>query len=250
VFNHNFGRAGDMTLSVDYFTIEIEDLIDTVGRQTTVDFCFNTPPSNFPNQYCPFLTRDTRGAAFQQGELTEVNSGYINEGTLETEGVDLAVTWGWDLNTLGQLGVRLNYTRLLDFTQTKFGVVDDITGEVGLAEDKAQLGTTWNLGPWMANWEVSYTGDSTVDQSNPLFNFKVGTYTVHDLQVSYSFAESRWAETTMGGARIYLGVNNVLDEDAPIILSGIPGNTTGTDTNASVYSPIGRAWYAGISFRL
>ena len=52
-----------------------------------------------------------------------------------------------------------------------------------------------------------------------------------------------------GGARLYLGANNLFDEDAPIILSGVPGNTTGTDTDASVYNPVGRTWYLGMNFR-
>ena len=39
------------------------------------------------------------------------------------------------------------------------------------------------------------------------------------------------------------------DEDAPIILSGVPGNSTGTDTAASVYNPVGRTWYLGMNFK-
>jgi hypothetical protein len=44
-------------------------------------------------------------------------------------------------------------------------------------------------------------------------------------------------------------VNNAFDEDAPIILSGVRGNTTGTDTAAGVYDPIGRAWRLGFRLR-
>jgi hypothetical protein len=47
---------------------------------------------------------------------------------------------------------------------------------------------------------------------------------------------------------VYFGINNVMDEDAPIILSGVPGNTTGTDTDADVYDPIGRTWFAGLQW--
>ena len=35
--------------------------------------------------------------AFRLGELTEVNPAFVNEGTLETEGVDVSMLWGWDM---------------------------------------------------------------------------------------------------------------------------------------------------------
>ena len=63
---------------------------------------------------------------------------------------------------------------------------------------------------------------------------------MHDFQVGWDVTEN---------ANLYAGVNNAFDEDAPIILSGVPGNTTGTDTQADVYDPIGRAWYVGFRLR-
>ena len=253
VFDRELGRAGAMTLSVDYFTIEIDSLIDTVGRQTAVDFCFDVSPSSFPNQFCPFLTRDTTGAAFQLGELTEVNSGFVNEGTLKTEGVDLSLLWRLEMSDViaaipGQVAIRLNYTHLLDFTETKFGVPDDLVGETGFAEDKGQTAIVYSTGPWDVSWEWTYIGDSVPDNSSALFSFSVGNYSVHDLQIAYDFGNSALQDSMLRGARLYVGVNNVFDEDAPIILSGIPGNTTGTDTDASVYDPIGRTWYVGLNF--
>ena len=249
VFDQNLGRAGDMTMSVDYFSIEIDDLIDTVDRQTAVNFCYNVAPSQFPNQFCPFLTRDADGAAFQLGELTEVNSGYVNEGTLKTEGVDVSLFWNWDFDAAGQLGLRMNYTYLMDFTETKFGAEDELVGDTGYARNKAQLGLVYGLSAWDFTWEWTHIGDSKPLSSDPLFAFDVGAYDVHDIQIAYDFANSGMSDTMLGGARVYLGSNNVLDEDAPTILSGIPGNSTGTDTDANVYNPIGRTWYLGLSFQ-
>jgi outer membrane receptor protein involved in Fe transport len=237
VIDRDFGASGSWTLSVDYFTIEIEDLIDIVARQTSVSSCYNVPASTFPNQFCGLLVRDTTGPAFQLGELEEVNSGYINEGTLETEGIDLSLLFGFELGP-GQASIRMNHTHLLDFTQTKFGAPDDLLGETGYAEDKSQLAFVYSPGRWNVEWEVSYMSDSVPDKSVPLFDFGVGDYVIHDFQVQYGFGE--------GNTRVYAGVNNAFDEEAPIILSGVPGNTTGTDTDATVYNPIGRAWYAGM----
>jgi iron complex outermembrane recepter protein len=251
VFDRDLSTVGQMTVSLDYFKIEIEDLIDTVERQTAVDFCFEN--AQFPNDFCALLTRDTDGPAFQLGELTEVNNGFINEGTLETEGIDLSVLWSWDMQDWvqavpGQVSFRVNYTHLLDFTEFKFGELDELVGEVGFPENRWQTALVYSLGPVQAIWEWNYIEDSVADKSSDLFNFKVGTNSVHDLQLSYNFAEGGLLTgTAFEGTRLYFGVNNLFDEDAPIILSGVPGNTTGTDTNADVYDPIGRSWYAGLN---
>ncbi len=253
VFNQNLGAAGDLTLSVDYFAIEINQLIDTVDRQIALNSCFNVAPADFPNQFCGFLTRDEVGAAFQLGELTEVNSAFVNEGTLETEGVDVSMLWNWELSDWsasipGQLGLRMNYTYLMDFTEAKFGDEVEFVGDTGFARNKGQMALLYGVGGWDITWEWNHIGDSKPLSSDPLFNFDVGSYDVHDLQIAYNFGNGGMQNSMLGGARIYLGANNVLDEDAPVILSGVPGNTTGTDTDASIYNPIGRTWYLGVNY--
>ncbi|MGH8249680.1 MAG: TonB-dependent receptor plug domain-containing protein [Steroidobacteraceae bacterium] len=253
VFNRNVGEAGDLTVSIDYFAIEIDELIDTLDRQITINNCFNVAPASFPNEFCGFLTRDADGAAFQQGELTEVNTIFFNEGKLETEGVDLSVLWNWEMSDWfagipGQAGLRLNYTYLLDFTETKFGAENEQVGDTGFARNKGQTALLYSVGPWDFTWEWNYIGDSKPLSSDPLFSFDVGAYNVHDLQLAFDFGNGGQQESMLGGTRLYIGANNVFDEDAPVILSGVPGNVTGTDTDASVYNPIGRTWYVGLNF--
>jgi outer membrane receptor protein involved in Fe transport len=241
VFNNDFGTAGNFLVSVDWFQIEIDDTIGTVERQTAVDQCYAAP--TFPNEFCALLTRDQAGPAFEVGELTEVNSTFLNHGTLNTEGVDLSVLWSWGLGNWfdaasGNMSLRLNYAHLLDFTEVAFGVTDDSKGEVGFAEDKAQLGITYVGGRFSFEWETTYIGDSEVDvDPTSAFHYSVGTYIVHDFQIGFDLFE---------GANLFVGMNNAFDEEAAVILSGVPGNTTGTDTNADVYNPIGRTWYAGM----
>ncbi len=253
VFNHGVGETGDFTLSVDYFSIEIDQLIDTLDRQIAVNSCFNVAPGAFPNEFCGFLTRDEDGAALQLGELTEVNSVFFNEGKLETEGVDVSLAWGWELSDWfasvpGQVALRLNYTYLMDFTETKFGDEQEFVGDTGFARNKGQTAIVYGIGAWDFTWEWNHIGDSRPLSSDPLFAYDVGAYDVHDVQIAFDFGSSAMEDSMLGGARLYVGANNVFDEDAPVILSGVPGNTTGTDTDASVYNPIGRTWYVGLNF--
>lgn len=241
--------VGPITASIDYFKIEVDNAIGTVGRQAAINFCYNADPANFPNNFCDLIVRDTRGNAIQQGEITEVNSGFINEGTEVTEGIDLALTWAHAFDNWGSLGVRVNYVHLLELGGESFGVKGDSVGVVGGFEDKIQAGLRYNYGPATASWEWTYYSSAVVS-STVDYGFKVPAYDLHDARVAVNLGDlPSLASTPLANSQLYVGVNNVFDEDAPIILTGIPGNTTGTDTNASVYSPIGRSFYVGFRQR-
>ncbi len=244
VFNYDFGAPGNMTLSVDWYQIEIEAIIRVPLRQETIDLCYTAPNATFPNTFCDSIVRDTTGPAFQLGEITEVNTRAFNDPVpQEFSGIDVAWLWNFSLNDWfgsapGDVSLRANWTHLLYETEDGPG---DTVGQVGSPEDKIQAGLIYNLGPWAFSWETNYLADSVPSLvSGGQFNFSVGDYIVHDIRVGWDVTES---------ANLYFGSNNVLDEEAPIILSGVPGNTTGTDTNASVYDPIGRTFYAGVRLR-
>jgi outer membrane receptor protein involved in Fe transport len=48
---------------------------------------------------------------------------------------------------------------------------------------------------------------------------------------------------------VYGGIDNLLDTEAPNILSGTPFNVTGADTAADVYDVFGRRFYIGARVR-
>ncbi len=91
----------------------------------------------------------------------------------------------------------------MDFTETKFGQEDELVGDTGYARNKAQLGLVYGIGPWDATWEWTHIADSKVISSSPLFNFDVGAYDVHDIQVAYDFANSGMSESMLGGAAVH-----------------------------------------------
>ncbi|WP_444926730.1 TonB-dependent receptor plug domain-containing protein [Microbulbifer sp. TRSA002] len=233
VFDHDFG-VGSLSVSVDWYSIEIDDLIDTVGRQTSLDFCYQSTTG--PNEFCNNIVRDSEGGAHQLGELTDVNSIYINEGRLETEGVDLQVQWGMELGA-GQLDLNLVYAHVLEFNEIKFGQTEELAGTVGISENEWIASVNYSLDRLTVQWETNFIGDAVPSKTYDLYNFDVGSFVTHDLYASYQFTDSISAN---------LGINNILDEEAPIILPTVPGNITGHDTASDVYTDIGRSAFVGV----
>ena len=68
--------------------------------------------------------------------------------------------------------------------------------------------------------------------------FPSATYV--DVQVTFSPTEVY---------EVFVGANNLFDEEPPLIISGLPGDVTGTETDAGTYDAIGRRWYAGVRMR-
>jgi outer membrane receptor protein involved in Fe transport len=69
---------------------------------------------------------------------------------------------------------------------------------------------------------------------------RVAAKTYLDLQGTY----------TVGKAQFYLGIDNALGTKAPPIISGLPGNVTGAETDSGTYDAIGRRYYLGVRYSL
>src|SRR5690606_29147067 len=127
------------------------------------------------------------------------------------------------------------------------GADKDVTaGEIGTPKDRftAFLGYSNDLIDW--GFTGTFLGRSCEDDASligffdlPACSVKVGSEFYLDTQVRLKLEP----------AEIFVGVDNLLDNDAPRILTNTPFNTTGTDTAADVYDVFGRRIYAGARFR-
>ena len=62
---------------------------------------------------------------------------------------------------------------------------------------------------------------------------------------SQFYLDSQLTFTPIAKFEFFVGVDNLLDNKAPNLLSGTTFNTTGADTAADVYDIFGRRYYAG-----
>ena len=178
---------------------------------------------------------------------SEEASAGTNSGGYSTEGIDLTVDYGQDIGP-GRLNARLSYTHLLDgyVVPLPGADKDPFAGEIGSSEDRAYLQLGYAFNDISVTWQTTYIGPADLDDQF-LSGYDlapgsvgIGSWLYHDLQASYNAWDT---------VQFYLGVNNVFDKDPPPIISGLPFDVTGTETDAGTYDAIGRRYYGGFRMK-
>lgn len=241
------GILSNFDFSIDYFDIEISDAIVSTPRQFILDQCYGGDTS-----FCNFVTRRPNAqGANSAGSLEYIDSAVTNSGGLASEGVDLVVSYSQNLEDIGWAGrfnARLAYTRMLDgyVIALPGAAKNPFVDEIGAPENKAYLALGYSIGDFSLAWNMTYIGAASLDDrflagyGLAPGSVGVGSYTYHDMSASYQLTDS---------IQIHAGLKNAFDKEPAPIISGLPGNSTGTETDASVYDPIGRFMYAGIRMK-
>lgn len=241
--------------SLDYYSIEIDDAIDTLGGGAAgvLDFCFNElrdPDSPFCQAV--ILTPDGR-------DIDEIRVNDANIAALKTTGIDLAANYGFDLGfglfgNTSTLDVTLLATRVLtkDVTpvviperpdlETKRDCLGAFGTVCGRPDHKLRTNTrlTWSTGPLQlsANWRrLSSATDARVQvggidpASIPVP--KIGSENYVDITARYSVTEN---------FQLTVGATNVFD-NKPTLLPG--ASSEQLSTFPDVYDVVGTRFFFG-----
>lgn len=227
VWTPTFG-AVSMEMTLDYWDLELEQGITTLGVNYTLNDCYN----NLNAGSCALITRRA------DYSIAQILDAPINASLLEASGVDLGFDARWDLGG-STLRANVLWSRFLDNDRYAFPGDDafDLVGQYtgsSFAEDKANflVSWTWNslrisyLGEYIGKLEapVSFLGDYTQN---------IDSQTYHDIVVDYSF--------DMTGTTISAGITNFTDEEPPYIDFGFNAST-----DPSTYRLFGMGYYIRI----
>lgn len=231
----NFG------FTLDYSKIEIDDAIVSTPRQFILDQCYTGDAS-----FCDFITRRPQPAGPNSaGSLEFVNTGPSNSGGLTAEGIDLTVNYAQNIGP-GLFTANLAWTHALDgyVIPLPGADKDPFVGEIGASEDRVFLAMNYAFGQFGFTWRQTYIGPADLDDTFLAgFDIAQGAKTGVDA-VYYTDVQFQWRPSDMW--EVYVGIDNLFDEDPPPIISGLPGNNTGTETDAGTYDPIGQRFYGGV----
>ena len=233
------------SLSVDYYSIEVTDLISSVGAANTLDSCYgdNDPVS------CAKINRSAGGQIWVGGGYVEDFN--VNIGGLEVSGIDIVSNYRFNLDALGMedLGsVSLNFVgSILEKNDTDPGAgqaIDECAGKYGndcgtpKPEWRHRARATWET-PWDASVSLTWRYIGEVHLQAPVsaridYNFEAENY--FDLSANWE---------VLDGVSVRGGVNNVFDNDPQ--LSRSVGTTGNGNTYPQTYDSFGRYIFMGVT---
>ena len=223
-----------LSISADYYSIEIKDAIQAVTSQDIVNSCYDLP--TFPNDFCNLFQRNGPNTATPFG-FNFLRQTQINFAKLETRGVDFQVNYGFELGENNfNLNVGGNWTERLDrfFDPVDPTFVNPGLRELGAPEWAGFGSVTWNRGDFTLNYGVQYVGSTAV----------ASVIQIERIQEEFGpagFAPEYWLHNlafnldATDEITFYGGVNNLTDEEPYLSSSAYP------------VSGIGRTLFLGVT---
>ncbi|AYG95820.1 TonB-dependent receptor [Brevundimonas naejangsanensis] len=250
--------ASSLTATVDYFDIQIDDVISSIGFSTSLSRCFNAdfnPTFSNANVYCQNLHRDA-----DTGYLTSTGlNGFItatnaNLAQFKASGVDLAVNYNItpaDYGAPAWLGRLALSTQGTWYENQQFqsdsaspisgnfvgGIGDGTPGETTLPEWKFNTRFSWAYEDFSASLRWTYIS-SVVDDAADVAAGDIGEIDAY----SYFHLNASWAVNDT--LEVFGGIDNLFDKAPPRYASGFQ-----YQTDPSTYDVIGRYFYVGARAR-
>jgi len=230
-----------LTVSVDYWDISIKDTIGGVGAVTTLEQC------GLYGVLCENIIRGPSGNLWQ-GTAGYVVNTQVNLGENVWSGIDLALNWGIDAlggtfttNLIGTYGLKREITPLPADPNSAYDCQGLVSDRCFPAPDwRHTASVQYDSNEWWsvtARWRYfdGVTYDGTTDTIAKKNMGSAQNYI--DLSAVFRFMENH---------DITMGVNNVFDEEPPMVGGSLQTNA---NTIAGYYDTLGRYLYANATFR-
>lgn len=228
--------------SVDYWDIQLEDVIGGIGGQLIVEQCAITGDAYF----CDRITRAPNGSLYL-GNNNNVYDPNVNLASRHWRGVDVSANYDVDVAG-GRLSTKLVGTQSL---KKEYEVIPgmasstyDCSGNVSVdcfAQPKWRhtLSVSYTTGDWWtasAKWryfgKVDYTGST--DQ---LIKDGLDDQSYLDLTGSFVVSEN---------VSLMTGINNIFDREPPMVGSAL---ATNANTVSGYYDTLGRYIHASVTLK-
>lgn len=257
------------SVTLDYFKIEQEKLVGTIGAATILQSVeLLGPASPFANLVrigpASDPTQFKNGAPItapgQIGRAPSIDSVYVtdtlvNLATQRLSGLDLKVDYTWNHDTWGRFDASFTGSYYLFYKAVALPGTDEfetaglVTAYNGtLPRWNTYTNITWSRGKWGANLGWAYKPEvKDLDFTNPAetdtaFDSKIEAYNTVDLSVHYTFgSESKW----LNGLKLRVGANNLFDETPPHDKAAYGG----VNADVGTYDPIGRLIFIDATYK-
>jgi iron complex outermembrane receptor protein len=217
--------------SIDWYSIDVNGFIgrEFGSTQGKINQCFNNTVGT--GGACAGITRTA------SGDLVVTNIHFVNLGSIETSGVDVAADMKFSADDFGldpswgTLGVHLLGTWVDYFDISGGDVVGSATEAGTVPEYGASATFTYSVGDWKLYWAWQYIDNVT----------ECGGYCIRMPGMQYNNVSAEW--NLSDHVQFYGGVNNVWDEEPPIFENG------NSNTDTARYDIVGRTYFLGATIR-
>ncbi len=243
-----FTPMRNLSATIDFFDIKVDNTVGTVNPVTTLDKCIATGAASS----CSLISRDRLGTLWLLPEARIVGTNQ-NIGGYKTSGLDFGVNYSHKLPAYGSLNVNVEATWLkkLETEEIKGDGSYDCVGLYGNKcttpnpEWRSKSRLTWNT-PWDVDMAMTwrYMGEVQQDttSNNPLLKGTV--LEVNKTLSARNYIDFSASYTFMKNFTIRGGINNLFDKDPPITAISGPGIFGNGNTFPQVYDALGRKFFA------
>jgi iron complex outermembrane receptor protein len=240
-----------LTLTVDYYKIDIDKAISSPSTTDILDGCYSTAfnPGLVQNAACALIGRNTINGTFNGVESKGVRTALSNLGTQNTSGIDVNVAYRLGLAQLGMdptfgnldLGWGFNQVQSYSFRPTPASIARDCLGFYSVAcggpnyQRKFNQRSTWTIGAWSLAYNWRYVSGVIEEPGGtdflPAFA-RIDAYHYVDLSAAWNVSKM---------IRLIVSVNNAANKKPPVV-GGSIGSTTsnGGNTFPQYYDAVGR----------
>ncbi|WBO23225.1 TonB-dependent receptor domain-containing protein [Sphingomonas abietis] len=240
-----------LSLTVDYYRVNISNYITTVGVSNIMAACYGTAANGwtpYASSYCSLISRD------KNSYTAVVQNNLVNSGGLHTRGVDfegnysIPFAFGLFGTKESNLALRLSGTRLLKFDVNPLTSIPDLvehcSGRFGTicgnpyAKWRLNGRATWSTGPVDLSVQWRYLSPVHDDDDSTTYSVeRIKAYNYFDLTAQIAAGDHfTWT----------FGVNNVANKQPPLL----GDNQEQANTYPSTYDPYGRTFFVNVGVKL
>jgi outer membrane receptor protein involved in Fe transport len=242
----NIGPMDGLILSVDYYDIDIDDIIFRFGAQEVLDGCYQLGLAS----ECSKIIRVGGTLTLPGAGVELLNTNLVN---LHAEGVEVGVALGVDLQSWGDLQISANYNQYLTQEQQSapFVPVTDCLGFFGttcqgpLPKARWIQRTSWNF---MDDFSVSYLwrhiGSVSVEpteRGNTFADFRhVGAADYVDLTGTWQINDQ---------INVSASIQNLFNQKPPVVGNEAADTSSNSgNTFPSQYDVLGSVYTVGFKY--
>ncbi len=239
-----------LQVSTDWYEIEIEDAVGSLGSQRIVDECSrgNTALcANIERFGPPTVTAGVNS-------ITRVFNYFLNVASAKVEGIDTEVSYRMEPDFFSSEFESLTFRGLAGYVKERSNIATpgaapiDVSGGTGTPEFTALLTSTYSLGPWSLMLQARHIDSTTLGAGAGLWvagvdadDVTVASNTWFNGQIAYN------GETASGAAwNVAFNIQNLFDRNPPIQPSY--GSRGGSQTVSDNYDVEGRRYQLSVNY--